>query len=348
MPEALFRFDVSPALGYGHMIRSSSLANALGRLGWNVAAAVNEDGVEYVRRLGTFARMLPLPGGCDEVTFLSDSVPQGCDLLVVDDYTWTAEVGRRVRGWAKCIAVVDDLPLRDHDADVLLCPSLGVEEVEFSGCIPRHCPVLIGASYVLMSPALVALRGRAAERRARPKPVERVLISMGGGKTAHALGVIIDSVCAALPDVRIDLVITGDAAAPDIAGAMNVHRNTPRLPELMLHADLAVGAAGVSALERSCLGLPSIVLQTADNQARQVATLGANGLARVLGTLDELNTDRLAGAIRELASNVPLRQDMARRCFAFIDGKGAERAAEAIDGIFHQRLAGATWARAHP
>ena len=180
MPDALFRFDVSPALGYGHMMRSSILANSLGRLGWNVAAAVNEDGVEYVRRLDTFARVLPVPDGCDEAKFLSDSVPQGCDLLVIDDYAWTADVERRVRGWAKRIAAVDDLPLRDHDADVLLCPSLGVEEAEFSRLVPRRCAVLVGASYVLISPALVSLRGRAAERRARPKRVERSLDFDGG------------------------------------------------------------------------------------------------------------------------------------------------------------------------
>ena len=45
-----------------------------------------------------------------------------------------------------------------------------------------------------------------------------------------------------------------------------LHRQTLRMAELISKCDLAIGAAGTTAWERCCLGLPSIIITIADNQ----------------------------------------------------------------------------------
>ena len=40
----------------------------------------------------------------------------------------------------------------------------------------------------------------------------------------------------------------------------------PNLAKLMVNSDIAIGAGGVTTLERMCVGLPSIVISIAENQ----------------------------------------------------------------------------------
>ena len=48
---------------------------------------------------------------------------------------------------------------------------------------------------------------------------------------------------------------------------LSVHVETLDMAGLMSRADLAIGAGGSSTWERACLGLPSLTLILADNQA---------------------------------------------------------------------------------
>ena len=48
--------------------------------------------------------------------------PDGCDLLVVDDYTLHAEDETPYRSWARRLFIIDDLADRRHDCDLLLDP----------------------------------------------------------------------------------------------------------------------------------------------------------------------------------------------------------------------------------
>lgn len=334
MPEAVFRFDASPVLGYGHAMRCSTLAAELRRHDWRTVAVVNDEAVKSpLRWQDGFARVLALgvyPEG--KVGALRALLPKGCDLLVVDHYAWSAEAEGECRGWARRVLAFEDVVWRAHETDVLLCPSLGVGEHEFADLVPRGCVVLAGGPYVQMSSAIVALRDSAMRRRAVQGPVQRILVSMGGGSISGGIDGILAAAQRAVPDAAIDLVLTG-GGAPSGAGRTKVHVDTPKLPELTAEADLAIGAAGVSALERCCLGLPSIVFVTADNQKRQAAALDREGLAVVLGCFDDLNADALETAVRVLAGECEQRCRLSEQGMACIDGRGAERVASAIGQI---------------
>jgi UDP-2,4-diacetamido-2,4,6-trideoxy-beta-L-altropyranose hydrolase len=334
MPEAVFRFDASPQIGFGHAVRSATLAGQLRRFGWTTVAAVNDEAVDSeLRWQDAFAAVTIVPADRDgELTALQAS-RRGCDLLVVDNYAWDANLEHQCRGWAKRILAIDDTAERRHDANMLLCPSLGVDAGEFSGLVPDNCIVLAGAAYVQMSASVLDFRSCAAERRAMRGQVKRILIAMGGGKLSPELSALVKIVRGAMPHALIDLVVTSRKTLSPASPATNVYVNTPRLPSLMADADIAVGAAGVSALERCCLGLPSIVFITADNQARQAAALASDQLAIVLGALDERHAGALEPAIRELADDGDRRLDLSQRSMAHIDGLGAERVARVVEEV---------------
>jgi spore coat polysaccharide biosynthesis predicted glycosyltransferase SpsG len=98
-----------------------------------------------------------------------------------------------------------------------------------------------------------------------------------------------------------------------------------RPAELLLAQDLVVGAGGVSALERCCIGVPSVLIILAENQRRGAHVL--YGLGAVTDVIDP-------SEIRLLPKLIQV--DHARRTFvcergrALVDGFGTRRAARAI------------------
>jgi UDP-2,4-diacetamido-2,4,6-trideoxy-beta-L-altropyranose hydrolase len=113
---------------------------------------------------------------------------------------------------------------------------------------------------------------------------------------------------------------------------LRVHQGTPRMADLVAAADLAVGAGGVSALERCCLGLPSIVLQIADNQRLMAASLADAGAIIDLGPADAVpdTAKSVAGLLGGLADAPQRLSEMSRRAFAVCDGRGTWRVALAL------------------
>jgi RimJ/RimL family protein N-acetyltransferase len=102
------------------------------------------------------------------------------------------------------------------------------------------------------------------------------------------------------------------------------------MAELMLNADLAVGAGGSATWERCCLGLPAIVFTVAENQ-RQLVEDAA--LAGIVYAPDVQATDPAAIAlhVRAVMSNPRLLAAISKRGMEMVDGNGAQRVMHAMD-----------------
>ena len=78
------------------------------------------------------------------------------------------------------------------------------------------------------------------------------------------------------PDLTVDIVIgqtnphraTIEAACHALPG-VTFHCQVGNMASLMADADLFIGAGGTSSWERCCIGLPALVIATADNQIAQ-------------------------------------------------------------------------------
>lgn len=104
--------------------------------------------------------------------------------------------------------------------------------------------------------------------------------------------------------------------------------NTPHMAKLMNEADIAIGAAGSTSWERCCLGLPSIMLVMADNQAGIAQQLMQIGAAAVIQSIDSIET-QLPLALQGLCVPTQLHS-MAQAAAAVTDGMGAARVSELL------------------
>jgi spore coat polysaccharide biosynthesis predicted glycosyltransferase SpsG len=118
-----------------------------------------------------------------------------------------------------------------------------------------------------------------------------------------------------------------------IAGMHNdveLHVDTEDMAVLMARADMAIGAAGVTAWERCALGLPTLIVIAADNQRANAAALAERGAAQVLGWHADISGEAIARGIGELCSDPSRRERMSRAAIGMCDGRGTARLAEAM------------------
>lgn len=314
---AVFRADASPLIGGGHVMRCLTLSEALAEHGWRSIFAVSESTIAAFPALSRCAsgHIHPLPGGVEaDPHQLRLAAPGGCDLLVVDHYHLDAAYESACRPWADRIMVVDDLANRPHDCDILLDQNAGQNSAAYDGLTPESCQRLIGPCYAMLRAQFAGLRAETLARRASIARVERLFISMGSTDPQNATSLALAAIDKSGLSVAVDIVL--GSAAPHLSEVQaQVARMTPRanlfidcddIARVMSAADLAIGAGGVTALERSCLGLPSIIITTAANQESPAHGLEAAGAAVVAGRQNALSADHLADLLRRLADPMTL------------------------------------------
>jgi UDP-2,4-diacetamido-2,4,6-trideoxy-beta-L-altropyranose hydrolase len=335
-PRAIFRCDASTELGSGHVMRCLTLAHGLVRTGWECVFAVNPEAVVTVAALsasGFPVSVLPC-GLADQAAALIEAHAGGCDLLVVDHYKLDARFETLCRPWAKRILVIDDLADRPHDCDILLDQTFGRDAADYGGLVARDCRCLMGTDYALLRPQFARERLLGSPRT--EGVVRRILVSLGGTDPYGLTDVVLQGLELADLDVDIDVVLGAPSRSLVDGTRVQVHQAVQDMASLIAKADLAVGASGSSAWERCCLGLPSILVISANNQRLTADRLVEAGVAHVVGDWTSVTPESISKAISFLVHNAELYRAMSRAALKICDGLGAGRVIAALgapDGV---------------
>jgi UDP-2,4-diacetamido-2,4,6-trideoxy-beta-L-altropyranose hydrolase len=349
--DIVFRTDASIEIGTGHVTRCLALADQLSANGARsafVSRSMPNNLRERIQRAGHALFELPIEiHGCDNLrhspwlgtTMALDAAAAGPIIaqfqpnwLVVDHYALDARWERAVRPNGVKLMVIDDLADRQHECDVLLDQNLGHNAGAYKGLVPSSCYVMTGPHYALLRPEFAAVRAATlAERTGRG--LRRLLITMGGVDLQDATSTVLQALkSAALPQGLIITVIMG-RNAPALEKVRALGRNMPWPTEVlvdvddmyahMVAADLAISAGGGTTWERCCLGLPSIVVETADNQAGIAQSLTAIGAALDPGSLQSSEFPCMLRATLDQASG--RLEAMAEAAAKTCDGDGTSR-----------------------
>ena len=102
------------------------------------------------------------------------------------------------------------------------------------------------------------------------------------------------------------------------------------MSELMLEADLAIGAGGTTSWERCCMGLPSLMVIYADNQLSIVENISAAGAGINIGRSNMLTALKVSQYIENILESETMMNAMSKECFVICDGLGADRVVERL------------------
>ncbi len=356
--KVVFRVDASLEIGSGHVMRCLTLAHALRarrakclficreHIG-NLAALIRQQGFE-VADLTTSGESVPFEADSpahaawvgadwqqDAAQTLGAIGEEYADLLVVDHYGLDARWERTLRAGVMKILVIDDLADRQHDCDLLLDQNLVANlNSRYDGLLPAACARLQGPQYALLQPQYKELHDRIPPRE---REVRRLLAYFGAADSENLSSLVVEAFIAiAREDITLDLVINSasvhaGALRAQVRGSRHItlHENLPSLAQLMVHADLAIGAGGATSWERCCLGLPALVITVANNQKEIAAELHRQQYIEWLGHKDAVDRQTLQARMVELL-NHGLVEGWSEHCLGLVDGRGVDRVVDML------------------
>ena len=352
-----FRTDASLQIGSGHVMRCLTLADELKKAGAKITFITRDHPGnlnQLIKNKGHNLEVLSPPSISDD--FQADSVnprseylkwlgvPELRDAsetiakleknkpswLIVDHYGLGLEWELALRPHIEKLMVIDDLADRKHDCDVLLDQNYFVEgDRRYAGLVPEACRLLVGPRYALLRPEYTAYRKTLRDRDGQ---VRRVLVFFGGTDPQNMTGMAIEALSRpGLKHLEMDIVV----------GVNNPHRKTieqqvlhrphtilheprPHLADLMVQADLALGAGGTTTWERLCLGLPSLVVSIAENQVPSCIALHRARLVNYLGYQNKVDSTNFFHEMIHMIDNPRRLVDMSLAGQALVDGFGAD------------------------
>lgn len=337
----LFRADASTPMGTGHVMRCLALAQVLRDRGASCAFLSTEQPghlLEHIRERGFEVTALPVAAATDPARTLAALRGDTFDWLVVDHYALDALWERGLRPACRRLLAIDDLADRPHDCDLLLDQNVGRSADAYRHLVPAACRVLAGPGHAVLRPEFAELRAASLARRATAA-ARKLLVTLGGSDPQDMSSRVLDALagCALPPDSAITVVMGAKAphlasvraAASRLPWPTEVVVNASDMAQRMAQSDLAIGAAGTTALERCCLGLPSLVLILADNQRAGALALAAAGAAVLLPEGDRWPAE-LRQRLPALVADQAALQGLQQRSAQITDGLGAGRVAAEI------------------
>jgi UDP-2,4-diacetamido-2,4,6-trideoxy-beta-L-altropyranose hydrolase len=326
------RVDSSASIGLGHLSRTLNIALELRDRGarvYFICRDFQSGGAKLAEAAGFDVFALPRPKAplakidptLEYAAWLGVSLEEEIaeskealkkigfvDWLLIDSYALDRRYESAMSGFCRKIAVLDDLADRPHAAHLLIDGAFAREKTAYESLVSKKTKLLCGADYLPLRSDFARYRSLALPRRFPPR---EILTSMGGSDAKNLTGEALKAIAQSPFSGAIVRVVLS-SLAPNIAQNVKLARklrlnvdwriDAKDMPLLVLRADLAVGALGVSAYERACLALASVTVLAAENQRENLARLGAAraiiGEGTILEALNGLNEERIRSCER--------------------------------------------------
>lgn len=337
--QIVIRVDASIDTGTGHVMRCLALAGILRRRGalsvLFVCRELEGNLCDVVEQCGFAVARLPVPEGArPEISSAEDADQTRAamrahglapDLLVVDHYGLGESWEGLLRPNVRRILVIDDLANRRHDCDILLDQNLhDAGESSYVGLVGPATRVFVGPRYALLRPEFEGVTARL-----RDAGLQQLLVFFGGtDPSGESLKLVagLRILGASMPATRLVLGPVNAHAnairrhAEGLAG-MNVIGATEGMAALMRQADLGIGTCGGAAWERCVVGLPSLVVVTAENQRDDARLLHTMGAVKNLGDSAGVSAEMWAAEVHSLQSHPEMLRQMSYASVAVMRGR---------------------------
>ncbi len=351
-----FRCDASSEMGIGHLMRCLTLADELRRRGArnlfmigpnsvNHRALIEAQGFESTI-LDTASKsaakpqagdppMAPwLPWGWKADAEASKGILAGqkWDWIVADHYAIDHRWHEEMRAPGLRILAIDDTADRDMAVDVLLDHNASAEPALYLPRLIKTAHLLLGPAYALMRPEIASFRKIPSSCQL----VRRIIVTFGGA-ASPALYRSVAQALSTLPLRPLEIALIGISDAEirteigsmsDGALAISACGLVNDMPSRYAAADLCIGAAGVSALERAFIGIPSLTYVTAANQQLAIAALARAGAVVDMGDIKNFSRTGLVDRIVGLTYTPNSLANLAENGQRLVPGGGPERVAD--------------------
>ncbi len=354
----VFRADGDSRIGLGHVMRCLALADGFRRKGWDAHfIGRGAQAAELVRKTGACWHELSAflvddnafdrQKDADESLRIVRQIDQVA-ILVVDHYGIERNWLNQVRTAVGLTCVIDDLCNRPLACDVLLDQNWTSAENPYKRLVSGPCDWLLGPHFALLREEFRSARSGLEPRSGR---IRRVLVNFGGAdptcETEKVLGAL-ERLHTEDRHPKLEVLVVAGAANPRAPQIAEFCKRLPnakfqnasqQMAETLINMDLVLGAAGSSTWERACLGVPSVVVQTADNQATVVQSAVAAGITKSLGLSENVKVDDWIHVLTNEIDATAMWAEQSSNGFLLVDGNGVDRVVNFLIQGFIEKMA---------
>ncbi|MBI4378778.1 MAG: UDP-2,4-diacetamido-2,4,6-trideoxy-beta-L-altropyranose hydrolase [Nitrospinae bacterium] len=319
--------DGGHEIGMGHVMRCLSLAKILRIEKMDVGFFIHSKRSilpVYKRIESEGFKVRYLDSGIADVLY--EGKP---DILFIDlpHYISRQEYGDKARELGIVYMAVNDMFLNGEDADVIINPSILTPLLEKGG----RWGVYSGAEYAIINDSFYNTPFHFKERG---RVVKNILITMGGSDSSHQTKRVLESLMESMKEVNIDVVL-GMAYNDFTQNGYNdaevkFHYDAKNMAELMMNADMAFIAGGITLYEAAFTGLPVIIIAQDKYQELTAREFQRRGFGLYLGMFDSITGDIIKKSSKRLFKDYDIRSKMSNTGRNLVDGKGVFRVAEII------------------
>lgn len=332
----LIRADASVAMGTGHVMRCLALAQAWqdagGRAAFLMARPLPAVRDRLLSEKIDVVALEKQAGSAPDADQLAElALARGAEWVVVDGYHFGTEYQRQLKAAGLRILFLDDNGHAGcYAADLILNQNVHADEGWYAKRVP-YTRLLLGPRYALLRREFRAGRGWNREIPARAR---KIAVSMGGSDPENVTGKVIAALRAIpIQDLEVRVIVGGsnphakelERAVQDAGDNFHVLKNVSDMPEVLAWADVMVAAAGSICWEICGMGLPAILLVTAENQKQLAPRLAELGAAVSCDAEIEGIASQLPAALTRVIESQALRRSLSLRAKELVDMNGAER-----------------------
>jgi spore coat polysaccharide biosynthesis predicted glycosyltransferase SpsG len=316
----VFRGDASPAIGAGHVMRLSSIAEEAIARGIKCIFVGDISGIEwlkkYVNQIG-FVKVLP-PESISEVM-------NNKNILIIDSYEIpTDEPSLHRANWSFIVTIADS-QTPDYEADLLVYP--GIDSRWES---KRYLSLLSG-------PKVIPFRKSISKSHVLRISDNPRLLIFGGGTDQFGMALKVAQIIKEKYEYECASFIFHDSDEIEaLDSRFKVYPFGSSLDSIIEHSDIVITSASTSSFEVLARGIPAGVIRLIGNQDDNFRALGENGLVSVIGKRDndgiwEFYNDEL----EKLITDAQYREVLAQKNLEIFDFFGSSRI---VDEVFARSM----------
>lgn len=249
---------------------------------------------------------------------------------------------------------MDDIYAFSYPVDMLINYNIYGEEMGYEkDAAFADTKLLLGTKYVPLREEFSAGAGYVQSRKelslgaANVTPAEEggILITTGGSDSFNLAGQLLMEAMKYDALKEKEYHVVSGSLNPHIGELqalakkhenIHIHCNVTNMAELMAESEVALSAGGSTLYELCAMGVPVIAFSFAENQERLVQTFVKRGIAQYGGNYrtdgNKMIQNTIAG-LETLLEDKNLRTEYRKKARTLVDGKGAERIAEAIQAL---------------
>lgn len=246
---------------------------------------------------------------------------------------------------------MDDIYAFSYPVDMLINYNIYGEEMGYEkDAAFADTKLLLGANYVPLREEFSAGAGYVQSRKelslgaANVTPAEEggILITTGGSDSFNLAGQLLMEAMKYDALKEKEYHVVSGSLNPHIGELqalakkhenIHIHCNVTNMAELMAESEVALSAGGSTLYELCAMGVPVIAFSFAENQERLVQTFVKRGIAQYGGNYrtdgNKMIQNTIAG-LQKLCGDEALKTEYRRKALQLVDGRGAERIAEAL------------------